>query len=104
MILKVKRAFQDKYNLEVTLVPGDLLQTDELDRVNDLVSRQLAEIVSVENDDAKVAKAEKSEESESIPETTKETEPKTNKPAPKATKDKEPKKKEPTSKVTNKKE
>jgi len=104
MILKVKRPFQDKYNLEVTLVPGDLLQTDELDRVNDLVSRQLAKIVSVENYDAKVAKAEKSEESKSIAETTKETESKTNKPAPKATKDKEPKKKEPTSKVTNKKE
>jgi hypothetical protein len=76
MLLEVLGSFQDKYDPTVMYNPGDTFQTDDLDRINDLVSRRLAKIACVEN----VQPAE-----------TKEKELKKNKPAPKVSKEKEKK-------------
>lgn len=44
--LKVTKTFQDKYTKKV-YSPGDTLETEDLNRVNDLVKRNLCEITEV---------------------------------------------------------
>ena len=47
MELKALKSFRDKTNPEKTYKVGETLGTDDLDRVNDLVSRGICVIVSV---------------------------------------------------------
>lgn len=49
--LKVKNKFKDKYTGKVYEV-GDTLKTDEISRVNILLSKNLCEVVSVSTDTA----------------------------------------------------
>lgn len=51
MELKALKSFRDKTNPEKTYKVGETLGTDDLDRVNDLVSRGICVIVSVGNAD-----------------------------------------------------
>ena len=51
MKLKVIKVFKDKANPEKTYKVGEFLSVDELDRINNLVSRNLCIIESVENED-----------------------------------------------------
>lgn len=51
MRLKVLAPFKDKNDHETVYQSGDVLSTDEIGRVNDLVRRGLCEIVSVEKEE-----------------------------------------------------
>ena len=51
MKLKVLKHFADKYDRSIKYEVGDILHTDETERVENLVSRGLVEVVGDENPD-----------------------------------------------------
>jgi len=67
MVLKVLVEMRDKVTKK-SLHAGDSLVTDDLDRINDLVSRKLCVITSIENPDdtAKVTFGEKEYDTKTI--------------------------------------
>ena len=57
MKYRVIRRFRDKYTREVYL-PGDTFESDEADRIKDLLDRGLIEAVQQEQDYSSLAKKE----------------------------------------------